>query len=29
VYEDGVWNRVEHYHDECYREAGEPYGTAA
>jgi len=29
VYENGVWNRVEHYHDECYRSAGEPYGTAA
>ena len=29
VYQDGVWNRVEHYHDECYRQAGEPYGTAA
>ena len=29
VYERGVWNRVEHYHLECYLEAGEPYGTAA
>jgi hypothetical protein len=29
VYERGVWNRVEHYHAECYEAAGEPYGTAA
>ena len=29
VYEKGVWNRVEHYHLECYEEAGEPYGHAA
>ena len=29
VYEKGVWNRVEHYHLECYEAAGEPYGTAA
>ena len=29
VYENGVWNRVEHYHAECYEAAGEPYGTAA
>jgi len=29
VYEKGRWQRVEHYHDECYREAGEPYGPAA
>ena len=28
VYVKGVWNRVEHYHAECYRKAGEPYGTA-
>ena len=26
VYENGRWNRVEHYHFECYAEAGEPYG---
>ena len=26
VYVDGRWNRVEHYHFECYAEAGEPYG---
>jgi hypothetical protein len=29
VYENGVWNRVEHYHAECYEQAGEPYGAAA
>lgn len=29
VYERGVWNRVEHYHLECYHVAGEPYGSAA
>ena len=26
VYADGVWSRVEHYHDECYAAAGEPHG---
>ena len=29
VYVDGKWNRVEHFHLECYRAAGEPYGTPA
>lgn len=29
VYVDGVWDRVEHYHLECYESAGEPYGAAA
>lgn len=29
VYVDGKWNRVEHYHLECYSQAGEPYGTPA
>ena len=28
IYVDGRWNRVEHYHDHCYLDAGEPYGTA-
>ena len=28
VYVDGRWNRVEHYHEECYQSAGEPYGEA-
>lgn len=26
VYEDGVWQRVEQYHVDCYTEAGQPYG---
>lgn len=26
VYEEGVWCRVEHYHEPCYQEAGRPYG---
>jgi hypothetical protein len=29
VYEGGVWQRVETYHDECYEAAGEPYGSAS
>ena len=29
VYVDGHWDRVEHYHSECYEQAGEPYGSAA
>lgn len=28
VYVGGKWNRVEHYHAECYQTAGEPYGAA-
>jgi hypothetical protein len=28
VYVKGVWDRVEHYHAECYAIAGEPYGPA-
>jgi hypothetical protein len=28
VYVDARWDRVEHYHDHCYQEAGEPYGEA-
>ena len=27
VYENGKWNRVEHYHLDCYAAAGEPYGA--
>ena len=27
VYEDGVWKRVEHFHSECYDDAGQPYGA--
>ena len=26
VYESGVWQRVEHFHAECYEEADRPYG---
>ena len=26
VYTDGQWDRVEHYHRECYEQAGSPYG---
>ena len=26
VYVGGRWDRVEHYHEECYEEAGEPFG---
>ena len=29
VYADGRWTRVEHYHAECYDEAGAPHGEAA
>jgi hypothetical protein len=29
VYESGVWKRIEHFHDECYGEAGDPFGPAA
>jgi hypothetical protein len=29
VYTKGVWQRVEHFHEECYVKAGEPYGVAA
>jgi hypothetical protein len=28
VYVDGTWARVEHFHADCYTEAGMPYGTA-
>lgn len=27
VYVDGQWNRVEHYHRECYDAADQPYGV--
>jgi hypothetical protein len=29
VYRDGVWDRVEHFHAECYETAGSPYGEPA
>jgi hypothetical protein len=28
VYIEDNWARVEHYHADCYGEAGEPYGPA-
>jgi hypothetical protein len=28
VYTDGKWDRVEHFHRECYETAGQPYGEA-
>ncbi|MEL6984075.1 MAG: hypothetical protein AAFO29_16745 [Actinomycetota bacterium] len=28
VYDKGVWQRVEQYHQECYDLAGSPYGDA-
>lgn len=28
VYLEGRWDRVEHYHENCYELAGEPYGPA-
>lgn len=28
IYTSGVWNRVEHFHQACYEEAGSPYGEA-
>jgi hypothetical protein len=29
LYTEGVWVRVEHYHSDCYQDAGEPYGEPA
>lgn len=28
IYVEQVWNRVEHFHHDCYRDAGQPYGPA-
>ena len=28
IYVSGVWNRVEHFHQACYEEAGNPFGEA-
>ncbi|MGC8627400.1 MAG: hypothetical protein ACP5VR_07575 [Acidimicrobiales bacterium] len=28
VYVDARWDRVEHYHEHCYLQAGQPYGKA-
>lgn len=27
VYVDGRWDRVEHFHRDCYDDAKQPYGT--
>lgn len=27
VYVAGAWDRVEHFHESCYAEAGEPHGS--
>lgn len=29
VYKDGDWDRVEHFHADCYDEAQQPYGPPA
>ena len=29
VYTEGVWERVAHYHVDCYENAGRPYGPAS
>jgi hypothetical protein len=29
VYIGNVWDRVEHYHEECYRQADNPHGEPA
>lgn len=29
VYDDNVWVRVEHYHEECYQQADSPHGEPA
>ncbi len=29
VYVDNVWDRVEHFHSDCYETVGRPYGSAA
>jgi len=28
VYDNGSWDRVEHFHGSCYDEAGAPFGPA-
>ncbi len=28
VYVDGKWDRVEHFHSDCYKAAEEPYGES-
>lgn len=29
VYIDGIWNRVEQFHAECYEQTGSPHGEAS
>ncbi|MGH9292162.1 MAG: hypothetical protein ACRDZ6_05215 [Acidimicrobiales bacterium] len=29
IYADGVWQRVDHFHEQCYLDAGEPCGVAS
>lgn len=29
VYENGAWDRVEHFHLSCYVKAGQPHGQVA
>jgi hypothetical protein len=29
VYVEGTWDRVEHFHADCYELAGRPYGEPA
>lgn len=29
VYVKGTWDRVEHFHADCYAEANQPYGDPA
>lgn len=29
VYNEGVWERVEHFHAHCYEQAAQPYGEPA
>ena len=29
VYADGKWDRVEHFHAECYEQSDSPYGKTA
>ncbi|MBW8826954.1 MAG: hypothetical protein JF603_11500 [Acidobacteria bacterium] len=29
VYVDGRWDRVEHFHQECYELAAEPWGSSS
>ncbi len=26
IYVDGAWDHVEHFHEDCYKAAGKPFG---